>query len=499
MEKLKATYRNCAAVFVALFSVGFLLGGCASTAGLSSQGQIASPATLTAEKTFAKDGSQHVGNWPAADWWHALGDSQLDVLIQEALQASPDLAAAEAHMRQATAATMASDASRAPKLTAQASVQGIRIPGKVLSSTADHEYFTPKILGLNGSYSADLWGGQRATWEAALGRQHAAEIDAKAAQVMVSVDVARSYAQLGYAYAAYDLVQKDAERAQHLLTLTMQRVAAGIDGIGQQRQMEAQVAAIRQRLAQAAHSIESEKIALAVLVGKGPDRAAEITRPAVLQPLVLALPENLPADLLGRRPDIIATRWRVEAAQHDIAASKASFYPSFNLTAAIGLVSFHTDDLISLRSRYYSVAPAISLPIFDGGRLRANLAGSNAEYDIAVAQYNKTLVSALNEVALQIQSAQALTEQESAQQQSVSAAHKAWDMAMQRYRRGIGSYIEALTLEQSVLAAETTLANIHTQQIDTAIQLVHALGGGYTSASQGGASPSAPQRDKASS
>lgn len=489
MNRLKTLRRNGAAA-VPLLGLLLILGGCASSAGLSTQGRIATPASLSANKPLAAASAKYARTWPTLDWWRTLGDAQLDALIQEALQGNPDLAAATARMRQASALAMNADALRAPSVKATASVQGIHIPGKVLSPTAGDRYFTPWIAGVNASYNADLWGGERAAWEAALGQQHASEVDAVAARLTLSVDVARAYARLAHAYQAHDLRQKEAARAQHLLELTMQRAASGIDSLVQQRQAETLVAATSQQLAQSAHAIESAQIALAILTGKGPDRAAEIARPAALQPLALALPDNLPADLLGRRPDIVAARWRVEAAQHDIAAAQANFYPSFNLTAAIGLVSLRSDDLLSLHSRYYALAPAISLPLFDGGRLRANLAGRNAEYDLAVAQYNKTLVAAFNEVALQIQSAQALATQEAAQQQAATAARAAWELAMQRYRHGISSYIEALDAERSVLAAETTLDDIHTQQIDSAIQLVRALGGGYNlEAADSAASP----------
>ncbi|MDD5175661.1 MAG: efflux transporter outer membrane subunit [Sterolibacterium sp.] len=475
-----------------------MLGGCAGSEGLLTQGVIASPASLSANKSLANSGTSYASNWPAEDWWHSLGDVQLDALINEAMQASPDLAAAAARVRQASALSMNADALRSPSISAMAMVQGIRIPSSAMPSSSSDLNFTPKVLGLNGSYNVDLWGGERATWEAALGRQRASEVDAQAARLTLSVDIARAYARLGNAYQVHDIARKNAERVQHLLELVTQRVTAGIDSTAQQHQAEAQAAATRQRFAQAAQAIESEQIALAILIGKGPDRATEITRPSVLQPVQLAVPGNLPADLLGRRPDIVAARLRAEAAQRDIDASKAGFYPSFNLSAAIGLVSLHTNDLMSLQSRYYSVTPAISLPIFDAGRLRANLAGRNAEYDIAVAQYNKTLVGAFNQVALQIQATQALIAQESAQSQSVNAAREAWILAMQRYRHGIGSYIEALIDEQSVLAAEMMLSEIRGQQIDTAIQLVHALGGGYATEAPN-APPSTTQTSKVSS
>ncbi len=496
MDKLTKICWKQLAFFAPLLSLVILLGGCASNAGLSTQSRISSPSNLSAGKSLANPGAKYASTWPVLDWWHALGDAQLDALIQEALQGNPDLAAADARIRQASTMAMNVNASRFPVVNARGSVQGMHIPGELLSAMApdsSDQYVKIWTLGFSGSYKADLWGGERAAWESALGQQHASEVDVQAARLTLSADVAHAYARLAYAWQAHDLAQKDADRSQHLLDLATQRVSAGIDSIGQQRQAEATAAAARQQVAQSAHAIESGQIALAILIGKGPDRAAEITRPAALQPLALAVPDNLPADLLGRRPDIVAARWRVEAAQRDIDASKAEFYPSFNLTAAFNLMSLHSDDLLTLRSRYYTASPALSLPIFDGGRLRAKLADRNAEYDIAVARYNKTLVGAFNEVALQIQAAQALATQESEQLQSVSAAREAWELAMQRYRRGISSYIEALNAEQSVLAKEATLAVIRAQRIDSAIQLVHALGGGYATESTGNTTPSTTQ------
>lgn len=481
---------------LSLTAVVWVMAGCATSDGLEPQARL-TPATTVAAGLPAAQDVRYSRSWPTQDWWRGLGDAQLNTLIDEALQGNPDLVAADARVRQARAWAQQADAHRGPTLDAQASVQSVHIPGTVMPSDTGDAYFAPKILGLSGSYALDLWGGQRAAWEAAVGRQRAGEVDAQAARLLLSIDVARTYAQLGHAYQARDLAQQDAQRAQRaqrVLGLAQQREKAGIDGATEVRQAESVAATAAQRLAQANHGIESEQSALAVLLGQGPARGGAIARPAPLQPLALAWPDNLPAELLGRRPDIVAARWRVEAAQRDIDAAKTSFYPSFNLTAALGLVSFHVDDLVSLRSRYYSVAPAISLPMFDGGRLRANLAGRDAEYDVAVAQYNKTLVTAVNQVALQMQTAQSLNAQLTAQQQAVAAARAAWQLATQRYQRGIGSYFDVLLVEQSVLAAETTLTQLHTQQVDAAIQLIHALGGGYQATTD-----NTPQTAKASS
>lgn len=478
---------------LSLTALVWAMAGCATSDGLKPQAQL-TPAARVAAGWPAVQDVRYSRSWPTQDWWRAWGDDQLNSLIDEALHGNPDLVAADARVRQSRAWAQQADGQRGPTLNAQASVQSVHIPGTVMPSDTGDAYFAPKILGLSGSYALDLWGGQRAAWEAAVGRQRAGEVDAQAARLLLSIDVARTYAQLGHAYQARDLAQQDAQRAQRVLGLAQQREKAGIDGATEVRQAESVAATAAQRLAQASHGIESEQSALAVLLGQGPARGGAITQPAPLKPLALAWPDNLPAELLGRRPDIVAARWRVEAAQRDIDAAKASFYPSFNLTAALGLVSFHVDDLVSLRSRYYSVAPAISLPIFDGGRLRANLAGRDAEYDVAVAQYNKTLVAAVNQVALHMQTAQSLNAQLTAQQQAVAAARAAWQLATQRYQRGIGSYFDVLLVEQSVLAAETTLTQLHTQQVDAAIQLIHALGGDYQATTD-----NTPQTAKASS
>ncbi len=462
------------------------LGGCVSSDGLSTKGRMTDISALSAGKSLdvssTRGSTRFASTWPAADWWHALGDPQLDALIDEAMQGNPDLTAADARLRKAMASAVAADAARKPNISGSASVQAIHVPSDVLPGGATDEDFTPKILGLSGSYSGSLLGMRHATWEAALGREHAMEVETRAARLALSAEVTRTYARLAHAHFAHDLAAQDVERSSSFLALTTQRVKAGIDGMQQQRLAEASSASSRKQLEQASHEIEREQIALAVLVGKGPDRGMEIGRPAMLHPVALALPDNLPADLLGRRPDIVAARWRVEAAAKDIEAAKAGFYPSFNLNAAIGLVSFHTDQLLSLRSRYFSVAPALSLPIFDADRLRAGLAGGNAGFDLAVADYNKTLVGALNDVALQMRSVRSLDNEAAVQRQAVESARDGWQMASQRYRRGIASQLETLAMQQAVLNAEAAMADIEAAQIESAIRLVQSLGGGYAAA-----------------
>jgi NodT family efflux transporter outer membrane factor (OMF) lipoprotein len=209
-----------------------------------------------------------------------------------------------------------------------------------------------------------------------LGQARAADIDAHAARLMLSGNVARAYVQLGYAFASKDVADAQRKRAGAALDLIKQRVAAGLDNQLQVKQGDAEVATADQQVALADSAIDSARIALAVLLGKGPDRGLDIARPKVLTPSAIATPPNLAADLLGRRADLVAARWRVEAASKNIAAVKTEFLPNISLGAMAGITSSSVDTLFSLPARFFEIAPAVSLPIFDGGRRRADLKGA---------------------------------------------------------------------------------------------------------------------------
>ncbi|CDF86757.1 putative outer membrane protein [Pseudomonas knackmussii B13] len=463
------------------------LTGCVSSAGLAPSGKTLDPAHLQAGRSL--DGTP-LSNaaWPRQDWWSSLSDPQLDSLIGEALKGTPDLQIADARARQAAAAANAADAERMPTLNAKASYAGIRAPTSVVPSPIGGHYAAVKYGALSFNYDLDLWGGQRAAWEAALGQANAAEVDRQAASINLSVNVARAYSELGHAFIVRDLAKDELDRSQRLFELSKKRMDAGLDSKVQLQQTQTQVASAREQLAAAEQQIASDRISLAVLLGQGPDRGLELQRPRALQANALSLPSNLPAELLGRRPDIVAARWRVEAANKDIQSAKTQFYPNINLGAMIGLASMHSSDLLSAPSRFYQIAPAISLPLFDGGRLRANLAGKDADYDLAVAQYNKTLVNALGEVSDDLSQLRSLEQRLVDQREARDIAKSNFELAMRRYGEGVGNYLDALSVQQQLLVAERELANLDAQRIDLSVQLVQALGGGF----QADSTPSAP-------
>lgn len=452
------------------------LAGCVSSGGLHPDGTPTDPASLKADRSVAGFNLSPAA-WPSTDWWTGLGDPQLDALIAEALQDNPGLGVAAARARAAQAEAGIADAARGPSVNGGAAVAGARPPAALLGNKA--HFAMAKYGYASFKWDLDLWGGKRAAWEAAVGQARAAEVDARAARIELSGNVARAYAQLGYAFTQQDLAAGELKRADQSRELTRQRVAAGIDNQIQLKQSDAEVASAEQDTALAKRAVDAARSSLSVLLGKGPDRGLEIARPQLLQPTALAVPTNLPLELLGHRADLVAARWRVEAAGKDIKAAKTEFLPNISIGAMAGVISMGGGNPFSLAGRFYQFGPSLSLPIFDGGKLRANLSGKDAQYDLAVAQYNQTLVGALNQVTDDLSALQSVQEQLTAQQRAQDAAQQAWQLALQRYQAGIGSYLEALVVRQQLLAANRGMAALQAQQVDLSVQLIQALGGGF--------------------
>ncbi len=459
----------------AVTTLALALSACSSS-GLRPQGVLIDAGSLQAARSLTAIDTS-AAHWPATDWWTGLGDAQLSALIGEALRDSPDLAMADARARNAQAQAGIADAARKPDVSGAASVSGARIPDTLV---ADGGHFaTSKYAYARFNWGLDVWGGKRDAWQAAVGAARAAEVDAHAARIELSGNVARAYAQLGYAFAQQDLGASELARANAARALTQQRLAAGIDNRIQLKQSDGEVASAQQNMALSKRAVVAARSALSVLLGKGPDRGLQIQRPRLLRQAPLTLPGNLPLGLLAHRADLVAARWRVEAAGRDIQAKKTEFLPNISLGAMAGVVVLGGGNPLSLPARFYQFGPTLSLPIFAGGRLRAQLAGKDAEYDTAAAQYNQTLVGALNQVADEFSALQSLDEQIAAQQSARDAATAAWDLAQQRYKAGIGSYLEALSVRQQLLAAERGSAALAAQRVDMALQLIQALGGGY--------------------
>jgi NodT family efflux transporter outer membrane factor (OMF) lipoprotein len=218
---------------------------------------------------------------------------------------------------------------------------------------------------------------------------------------------------------------------------------------------------------------------LAVLTGQAPNALDDLS-PRMARLTLENMPVTLGADLLGRRPDVVAARWRVEAATQDVTLARSQFYPNINLSAFVGLNSLGLGKLLDFGSRQYGITPALRLPIFDSGRLRAQLGGRQADLDAAIAQYNSVLLDAVKEAGDAIASGQSLERQQRDQDDSLASAEKAYGFAVQRYQAGLSTYLVVLNAESQLLAQRRLAVDLRARQFDTRVALMKALGGGWT-------------------
>jgi NodT family efflux transporter outer membrane factor (OMF) lipoprotein len=472
MPRLRRPAQQAATVVAV--AIATLLAGCASTHGLAPATRPMDADTLAAQRSLAGDAA---ATFPALEWWRAFGDPQLDALVNEALAGSPSLAAADARSRQAQAQAGLADALRKPTLGLSAQYTGVQLPETMVEPPVGGKLNASTVLMLDFKYSPDLWGGKRAKYEGAVGQARATEVDAQAARLTLAANVASTYIGLGQAFDALDVADNERARATRLAGLARQRVAAGIDNKLPLHQSDAMIAAAEQQAQAARQQIDALRNALAALLGKGPDRGRDITRPQ-LRAASPGVPAVLPSELLGHRADVVAARWRVEAAAHGIASSKASFKPSINLNAIIGLAAPNLGDLFGTGALLAFGGPALSLPIFDGGGLRSQLAKSDADYDLAVAAYDQALVGALREVADALQAMRSLDAQVAAASRARDAAQAAWRVASDRQHAGLGNQLDVLAAQQPLLRNEQQLAVLRAQRLQAAVDLDHALGGG---------------------
>jgi NodT family efflux transporter outer membrane factor (OMF) lipoprotein len=468
-------YRAAAAMAAAA-----VLSACASTHGLAPQSSMNKPDTLQTSATLANT-AVSADAWPDSQWWTQFQDPQLNQLIAEGLAGSPTLRVAEARTRAALAQARVAQSARLPQADAKGSVTRERFPEQsIIPPPYGGSWETLSDLQAALSWEIDFWGKNRAAYRQALGEARAAELDTRAARLALSANIAHAYVQLERAYLQLDVAQATLAQREQIFKLTQDRNQAGVDSKLELRQAESALPAAREQIAQLQETIDLTRDQLAALLGKGPDRGQSIQRPAASALAAVGIPSRVPSELLGRRPDILAQRWRVEAAQHGMENAQAQFYPNVNLTAFAGFQILGPGSLVTAGNREIGVGPAITLPLFDGGRRRGNLAARDSEYDIAVEQYNQSVADGLREVVDQLASFRSVDEQRAQQREGLATAQDAYDLATLRYREGVGNYLQVLTTETQLLSQRSLEADLRARSLDLSINLARALGGGNT-------------------
>ena len=453
------------------------LAGCATPPRLGAKPEIRAATGFATDRSYASPDA----SWPADAWWTAYGDPQLDRLIAAALKDSPDVATAAARLENARARMRAADAVLGPNVTLNAQAAELKesyfqgFP----SEFVPHGFNSTGRLALDLSWDFDLWGRDRKLLAAATSEAQAAGADAAQARLILSTSVASAYANLAQLYAERDVAERAVALRGETLDLTTRRVANGADTRAELQQAAAGPPQARADIAAIDESIGTTRNRIAALLGEGPDAGLNIQRPpaGVLRPF--GLPANLAANLIGRRPDIVAARLRAEAMAKRIGAARAAFLPNINLTAYAGAQSLPIDLLFNPGAQIAQVAPAISLPIFDNGRLAASYRGARADYDQAVASYDGTLVTALREVADAAVAERALGIRRSESRAALAANEDAYRIARLRYEGGLATYQSVLLVEDAVLQSRRIVADLDARAFLLDVQLVQALGGGF--------------------
>ena len=454
------------------------LAACADMSGIDPQATLRDPATLGLVTPTATSPHKLV----PTDWWRGFGDAQLNTLVAQALQNNPSLKVAQARLARAQAVTEVADAAMLPQVNGAVDLMRQRYTetGAVPAPLAGSIRSTG-TLQLNASWELDFFGKYRAALDAALGTVNAAEADAQAARVLLASNVARSYIQLARTEAQLVVARRTLAQREETLGLVRDRVSAGLDTQLEQHQSEGGLPEARQQIEALLEQSQLTRNALGALVGD-PKVALALSAPALAAIKNMDLPPAIPADLLGRRADIAAARWRVEAAGKDVVNAKTQFYPNINLVAFAGLSSIGLNRLIGSDSLQWGVGPALRLPIFEGGRLRANLRGKTADLDAAVESYNASVLDAVHDVADQVASARSITRQQTEQQAAQKSAESAYGIAVQRYKAGLGNYLNVLTAETNVLVQRRQAVDLAARALDVQVGLARAVGGGYTAA-----------------
>ena len=461
------------ALATALAALALLpLGGCANSGGITTQAQALQAGALGLDASVPSSTPAL-----AADWWIGLGDPTLTGLIERAITANPGLKVAQARISRAQAAVSGARSADGPQVNG-----GLDLSRQHFTATG---IYPPPLGGGNwtlataqigASWEFDFFGRNRAAIDAAVGVQRANFADAQAARVLLASQVARSYVQLGRAFEQRALLLRSLQQRDEMLALIRQRVQGGLDTKVELRQGEGALPEVRQQIEQLDEQIALIRHALAALTGQAPGALDGLSPGAVR---AMALPAAVPADLLARRADVAAARWRVQAAGSDRDSAKAQFYPNINLSAFVGLSSLGLDRLVKSGSEQYGGGPALHLPIFDSGRLRANLSVKTADLDAAVESYNSAVLDALRDAADQISSLRSIAAQQAQQAQTQAAAESAYELATERYRAGLGNQLTVLSAETAVLTQRRLAAELRARALDTQIALVRALGGGY--------------------
>ena len=416
------------------------------------------------------------------DWWLSFNDPVLTDLETRALSANQDLRASLARVEQARALAGIARSDYLPSLAVEPSVsrdRASREVGNPLPVQTTTTYRVPLVA----SWELDLFGRVRRLNENARAELAAAGATFDAARLALTAEVASTHFTLRALDRELAVVNDTLQVRRDALQLVQSRFNRGSVGELDVARAETELAATEADQAALANRRASTETALAVLLGTAAPAFNASANAEVLANVVPAIPAGLPSELLTRRPDVVAAERALAAANARIGVAKAAFFPSISLTGSAGYASADVDNLFDRSSRFWSFGPSLYLPIFQGGRNRANLQRSRAIFEESLATYRQQVLVAFREVQDALTASRLLADQASAQSRAVASARRGAELSQKRYDAGFVSYLEVVDAQRTALEVERADARLAGQRWITHIALIKALGGGWTSPS----------------
>lgn len=468
--------------FIALLAL-LVLHSCVSVSKKEVESSLQETPAFTNSVARATESSRFtMGDWPSENWWEMFNDPLLSVYIITSLGGNPTLQQADAKVEMAKEYANQQRAALLPNinfgtgnlLTHLSKTGFFRNYASTVPGTVDDTWAT-----LSLSYDLDIFGKNRLRYRSALSLFQAQQAENADARLSISAAVAKGYFELQADIERNVLLKKTAQRRRSLLSLHEMRKVYGLDTQIDLLKAEQDLLEIEKTISMNEQSIELDDHLVRVLMGQTPDSAQRLEVLNIPFDDRIAIPADLSLNLLSRRPDLMAQIWQVESAASAIGAARADFYPDINLFSLAGYESVHIGKLFSWANRTAAFIPALSLPIFTGGRLQANLREKWAEFHQATAAYHNTLLNAAKEVVDQLTTLLRLEDQLNIQKLTVDNLRGHTDLSFQRYTEGISPYMEALETEELLFNVELQLVDLKLMQREALVNLIKGLGGGY--------------------
>jgi multidrug efflux system outer membrane protein len=475
MKTMKKTTQTKYLRAIAGAAVALAIGGCA---------HIPADTTAPAQPDFAR--AQHAASiklaregWPEARWWSEFHDAQLDRLMTQALADGPNLSSAQARVMSARAALSAERAGSGAQLGLDIGANRQRYSGNGLfPEPIGGNFYNDASVQLQASYDFDWWGKHRAMVAAALGEVNARQADYSQAEQTLAAAVAQSYFRLQALWARHGNTQALMVLQRDVIADKKARIGHGLANIDEQRSAERELAALNEQAEKLTTQAGREREALRALVGAD---SADLgwLKAEPLPAGAPALPQQLGLELLARRPDLQAARWRVEASLGRVAASRAAFYPDLNLVGAFGLDAVSIGRLLRTGSRTMFIGSALQLPLFDSGRLDAQLGQARAQRNEMVADYNQSVLNAVRDVATEGVTLQGIERQLQAHTATRDASAALLATANKRLASGLADRSALLQAKLALAREDDAALQLKDAQLQTQVALIKALGGGY--------------------